>query len=183
MQVLGMTVIIGWCVANAIVLFIILKYTGIFRATKEEEERGMDVVKHGAYGYLFDYNPMTTEGQAAVNVQVSASATNGSNGTVAVVATKESNSLPAQSSARSDSSAAKNSNGNVVEMKEVVTAEVQNESSSSSSSSEATSDDSSQSNSHESSDSSDSSLNDWFMKKWSIIFVLIKEFIYNTNNE
>lgn len=104
MQVLGMTMIIAWSAGNAIVLFLILKYTGLFRASKEEEERGMDVVKHGAYGYLFDYNPMTDGVRA-----IPASSSNGTG------ATKELSSQPGVQVSGGVQNGAKNSDSDEVD--------------------------------------------------------------------
>jgi hypothetical protein len=131
MQVLGMTVIVGWCTVNALILFIILKYTGIFRASTEEEGHGMDTIKHGGYGYLFDYNPLASQVRAAVGAEA-----HSSNGSAAVVAVKESNSQPSQAAVHSENGAAKNSDNISVEMDAVVGQNNESSSSSSPSSSD-----------------------------------------------
>jgi hypothetical protein len=161
MQVLGMAMIIGWSAGNAIVLFVILKYAGIFRASKEEEERGMDVVKHGTYGYLFDYDPMTDKARAAVNVHA-----NASDASVPVVAAKEWNSQPVQKVSTNGENGAKNvdndqaSSSSAAEMGDVAAVKKESESESSSSSQSSSSEQSARQSNNSEDSSSESSLND-----------------------
>ncbi len=57
LQLLGLVSVLAWTVLTVTIMFLIIKHTIGFRASKEEETRGLDITEHGLVSAYADFMP------------------------------------------------------------------------------------------------------------------------------
>lgn len=57
LQLLGMVSVLAWTVVTVTIMFLIIKHTIGFRASREEEMRGLDITEHGLANAYADFMP------------------------------------------------------------------------------------------------------------------------------